>query len=359
MSRSMRDWLKYSSILVLIVVISGFHYGTSTDYLYLHEIYQRIYYIPILLAAFWYGPWGGVLAASLTSALYVYHIQAHWAHFPSYTLNQYAEIILYHVIAVIIGFLSQRERRQRERLEAASQELSRAYDQIQQTFDQLRQSDRLAALGQLSAGVAHEIRNPLGSIKGSIEILESEFPADHPKREFVDIIKEETSRLNNIVAAFLKFARPASPSMQLTSVGELIDSTLTLLKKEAEASRVNLEVHHASSLPAIRLDPDQIRQVLLNIVLNGIQAMPAGGRVEVRSSYRDSDRSVIIEVSDTGNGQPPEDLDQLFDPFYTTKPHGTGLGLSISYQLVHNHKGNLTVRRNDQGGLTFGISLPL
>ena len=361
MKRSLRDWLKYASILVLIVVISVFHYRTSVDvdHRYLHEIYQRVYYIPILLAAFWYGPLGGAIAALLTSALYVYHIRVHWAHLPNYAFNQYAEIILYHVIAVTIGFLSLRERRQRERLESATEELRGAYEQIQRTFEQLKQSDRLAALGQLSAGVAHEIRNPLGSIKGSIEILESEFPPDHPKREFVDIIKEETVRLNNIVAEFLTFARPAKPSMESVCLGDLIDSTLTLLRKEAEGAHVSLDVKHDTSVPPVHLDPDQIRQVLVNIVLNGIQAMPEGGKLEVRSSYQVQDNSVLIEVADTGNGAPHSDLDHLFDPFYTTKPHGTGLGLSISYQLVHNHQGSIAVRRNDGGGLTFGITLPV
>jgi len=357
--RSMRDWVKYSSILVLIVVISAFHYWTSVKYQYLHEIYQRVYYIPILLAAFWYGPLAGALAALLTSALYVYHIRAHWGHLPNYAFNQYAEIILYHVIAVTIGFLSSRERRQRERLQSTTEELRRAYEQIQQTFEQLKQADRLSALGQLSAGVAHEIRNPLGSIKGSIEILESEFPPDHPKREFVDIIKEETVRLNTIVAEFLKFARPAKPSMESVCVRDLIESTLTLLRKEAEGSHIGLEVQHDLSIPPVHLDPDQIRQVLVNIVLNGIQAMPEGGRLEVRSSYQSEDDSVLIEVSDTGNGQPTGDLDHLFDPFYTTKPHGTGLGLSISYQLVRNHRGSIAVRRNDEGGLTFAVTLPV
>jgi len=357
--KSQWDWLKYSSIVVLIAVNSALHYWTDVEYQYLHEIYQRIYYIPILLAAFWYGPLVGALAALLTSGLYVYHIREHWAHLPMYAFNQYAEIILYHVIGVTIGFLSSRERRQRERLEVATEELRQAYEQIQQTFEQLKQADRLAALGQLSAGVAHEIRNPLGSIKGSIEILESEFPRDHPKREFIDIIKEETVRLNTIVAEFLKFARPAKPSIQSVCLSELIDSTLTLLRKEAEGARISLEVHHDSSIPTVHLDPDQIRQVLLNIVLNGIQAMPEGGKLELTSFYQPQDNLVLIQVSDSGNGVPPGDLDHLFDPFYTTKPHGTGLGLSISYQLVRNHQGSLVVRRNDEGGLTFGITLPV
>ena len=353
------DRVKYAAILALILVISAFHYGTSTHYLYLHEIYQRIYYIPIVLAAFWYGPLGGLLAASLTSALYIYHIKTDWAHVPIYAVNQYAEVILYHVIAVIIGFLSLRERRQRERLEATTRELGRAYEQVQATFEQLKQSDRLAALGQLSAGVAHEVRNPLGSIKGSIEILEADFDKDHPKREFVDIIKEETARLNSIVSEFLRFARPPTPSADDVSLKEIIDSTALLLKPQAEEGGVTLSIRHDPSLPVMRLDRDQIRQVLLNVMLNGIQAMPGGGTLEVASFGAPEENSVMVEIADGGNGVPPADLDHIFDPFFTTKPHGTGLGLSISYQLVVNHGGRLSVQKNDRGGLTFRISLPV
>lgn len=348
MRRKAREALKHIVLLLLILVISVFHFATPTEYLYLHEIYQRCYYIPIILAAFWYGPLWGFLSAALTSVLYGIHIHRDWIYFPTYSFNQYAEIFLYNVIGLLIGFLSLRERRHREKLERTSGELSQAYQRLQSAFEQLKQSDRLAALGQLSAGIAHEIRNPLGSIKGSIEILETEIAPDNPKHEFVRIIKEETARLNSIVAEFLTFARPPKPAVEPASLNELISSTLILLQKAAEQSGVEIRRILDPHLPEVDVDRDQIRQVLLNIVLNGIQAMPEGGVLEVSSAADGG--MVTVEIADNGPGLEEKDLDRVFDPFFTTKPQGTGLGLSISYQLVQSHGGRISVRRNSGRG---------
>lgn len=353
-----KEAAKYLVIGLMIGGISAFHYTTSIDHRYLHEIYQRAYYIPILLAAYWFGPWKGLLFAFVTSMVYAYHIQRDWTHVPVYSFNQYAEIILYHLTALIIGFLALKDRRQREKLEAASQELTAAYEKLQDTFEQLRRADRLAALGELSAGIAHEIRNPLGSIKGSVEILENEIPPDHPKREFVRILKEETARLNSIIAQFLKFARPPRPSVEPTDIAALIDETLILVEKEAEQGAIDIRRNLDSSIPQIKVDQDQMRQVLLNLLLNGIQAMPEGGALQVRSFQ--SDGRLVIEVEDEGTGISKEiELDQIFDPFFTTKSQGTGLGLSISHQLIENHNGTLTAHRNRLKGLTLRVELPL
>lgn len=353
------DRLKVTLIAFLIVLVSALHFGTSTDLRYLHEIYQRVYYIPILLAAFWYGPLAGLGSAFLVSAIYVLHIRWDWHHVPVYTFNQYGEIVLYHGIALIIGLLSFRERRQREKLEATSRELSDAYARLQTTFEQLRRADRLAALGELSAGIAHEIRNPLASVKGSIEILEPEIPADHPKREFIEIIKEETGRLNKIVGEFLRFARPPEPSVEPASINGILETTLTLIQNETEKSGIRVHTDLDPDLPPLSLDPSQIRQVLLNVLINAIQAMPEGGRLEVSTQYRRSSGTVRIEVADTGCGADSSMLERIFDPFFSTKAEGTGLGLSISHQLVERHRGRIAALRNDAGGLTLRIDLPI
>jgi signal transduction histidine kinase len=351
------DALKYGLIATMILAISILHYETAIEHRYLHEIYQRIYYIPILLAAFWFGPWIGLLAAFFTSCIYIVHIERDWTSFPVYSFNQYAEIVLYHLIAVIIGVLSLRERRQRSRLEKTSKELSAAYERLRQTFERLRKSERLAALGELSAGIAHEIRNPLGSIKGSIEILEGELTEAHPKHEFIQIIKEEVARLNSLVAEFLKFARPPEPSIEKVSIHELIRSTLVLISQEAEKAAVEVQTSLDESVTPLSLDPDQIRQVLLNVFLNAIQSMPAGGRLQVTSLLEDAGERVILEIADSGEGV-SGDLERIFDPFFTTRPDGTGLGLAVSHQLVENHGGVISVRRNPEQGLTFRIELP-
>ncbi len=354
------EWLrsiKYGGILISILLISILHYETSTHYRYLHEIYQRIYYIPIILAAFAYGPLAGVVSSMLTSILYAYHIERDWSAFPLYSFNQYAEILIYNVIALVVGFLSRKEKVQRRQLEKTSAELTEAYDRLRKTFEQLKRADRMAALGQLSAGIAHEIRNPLGSIKGSIEILDPEIPPDHPKREFVTIIKEETARLNSIVTEFLKFARPLEPSVESVQINELIESTLVVFRKQAEYSKVEIRTRLDPRISTLQLDPNQIRQVLLNVVLNAAQAMKEGGQLTI-SSESGANGTLAIEISDTGPGVEDKDLERIFDPFFTTKPQGTGLGLSISHQLVANHGGTITARKNPDRGITVRIEIP-
>ena len=356
--RSGSDGWKISLIVILTLAISACHFLTSTEHRYLHEIYQRTYYIPILLAAFWYGPLIGLGAAFGASAIYWIHIRLDWMHAPIYSFNQYAEIILYHVVALIIGILAFRERTQRRRLEETSAELAKAYEKLRTTFEQLRRADRLAALGELSAGIAHEIRNPLGSIKGSIEILESEISANHPKHEFVEIIQEETARLNGLVGEFLQFARPPRPSMAPASLSDLVEGAASLVAQEAEQSGIRVSKRIDPTMPPVRVDPDQIRQVLLNILLNATQAMGTGGRLEILCRYEREAELAVVEISDTGPGVAPDQLEQIFDPFFTTKSNGTGLGLSISHQLVENHKGRIVARTNPDGGLTFRIELP-
>lgn len=356
--KSGNDRRKIFLIIFLALLVSAFHFFTPTEHRYLHEIYQRIYYIPILLAAFWYGPVAGVLAAFLVSVIYVVHIQMDWHHTPVYTFNQYAEILLYHVIALIIGLLSYRQKQQQERLEQTSRQLSEAYAKLQATFEQLRRADRLAALGELSAGIAHEIRNPLGSIKGSAEILEEEIPLNHPKREFLDIIKEESTRLNGIVNDVLRFARPPEPRIESTRLNELIEATLSLIQKEAAHSGISIRKELSPENPLLRIDPDQIRQVLLNVLLNATQAMAEGGTLEIKSELLMAPPRAEVRVSDSGPGVEESHLEQIFDPFFSTKPDGTGLGLSVSYQLIENHRGHLKASRSHLGGLAITIELP-
>lgn len=349
--------VRYLLIGLLIAGITAAHYGTSTDYYYLHQIYQRTYYIPILLAAFWYGPLGGLAAAALTSVFYSYHIVAHWGHSPAYSFNQFAEIFLYHFIGVLTGFLAQAERRQRQALEKTTAELQRAYQRIEESFEQMKQADRLAALGQLSAGIAHEIRNPLATLAGVIDILGAEVSAESPKAEFARIGQEEMARLDRIVSEFLAFARPPQPSFEQADLNEIIDSTLVLLNRHAAKAGVTIEPD-LGRLPRVTLDPGQVRQVLLNVIKNSIEAMPSGGRLQVRSSHQASEGTVTVSVTDNGEGIDPAIVDRLFDPFFTSKPGGTGLGLSISYQLVTRHGGTIRVVPNLKG-TTFEIRLPV
>ena len=349
--------LKVAVIVVFVSVITVLHFTTSTEHMYLHQIYQRSYYIPIILASFWFEIWGGLATAIGLTALYLVHIQRDWSHHPDYSFQQYAEIALYLVIAVLVGYLSQAQRRTRERLEYASSELKTAYQKLNETFDQLRHSDRLASLGQLSAGIAHEIRNPLGSIQGAVEILGQGLPAEDPKSEFDQIARKEVARLEKLTGEILQFSKPAPPKQLPTEWREIVDAACRLCADQANHQGVDIVTRVSTSEATILVDPQQVKQVLINILINAIQAQPEGGKITILS-YVEANESTI-SIQDSGRGIKPEQLHSIFDPFFTTKREGTGLGLSISYQLVKNNGGRIWATSEPGQGACFHVGFPV
>jgi signal transduction histidine kinase len=234
-------------------------------------------------------------------------------------------------------------------------------------YQQMKERDRLAALGEMAAGLAHEIRNPLAAIKGATQYLDPRrIPGDD--REFLEIIVEEVDRLNGVVTQFLDYARPLKSTMARGDVGDILQRTFKLLAPQIPA-RIELAIEVAPELPAVECDAEQLKQVFLNLALNSFQAMPDGGRLTViatrardeLSGWREPrmrDDRVEIRFRDTGPGVPPEARDHVFVPFYTTKEKGTGLGLAISQRIVKAHRGTLTVANPPGGGAEFTISLP-
>ena len=353
----MKNWQRVTLILVLITVTTILHYTTTTDVLYLHEIYQRVYYIPILLAAFWFGPLGGIAAATLAASYYVFHIRQDWAHLPDYSVNQYAEIVILYLVATIIGILSSRQKQEARMLLDTTGKLRKAYDQLRQTSQQLRRSERLAALGALTAGIAHEIRNPLASIKGAVDIIDRKNPDGIGGREFLEIIREEVQRLNATLTEFLRFGNPGDIQLEEVQINDLIQSTLKLLEGKLDSSRIDLETDLDASLPPINGDPSQLRQVLINLILNALEAMPEGGQLKLSTRQLGNER-VEIEVADTGHGISEEIASQVFDPFFTSKATGMGLGLSICHQLIQNHSGSIALQPSGERGLSVRVELP-
>jgi signal transduction histidine kinase len=242
-------------------------------------------------------------------------------------------------------------------VEETARKLSEVYAQLQSSFEQLRRADRLSALGELSAGLAHEIRNPLGSIEGALQILLRPSLAPETKEEFGQVAQKEVDRLKGLLTNFLDFARPQPPKRVSTQPVQLLQSVGKLAAETAKMSHTSVRIDAGDDVPAVLVDPEQMKQVLLNLVINAIQAMPSGGEVVLRS-VKNSD-SVILEVQDEGIGIPPEDLERVFNPFVTTRPDGTGLGLSIAYQIVSQHGGHIAARRNPGQGMTFTVTLPV
>ncbi|MFQ6043560.1 MAG: nitrogen regulation protein NR(II), partial [Candidatus Poribacteria bacterium] len=226
---------------------------------------------------------------------------------------------------------------------------------------QILRADKLATLGQLAAGIAHEIRNPLAGISGAAQILKDEIPKTDLHWEILDEIVEKIKTLENSISDFLRFARPAPLQLSPTDINEVVQSVLFLINKQREMQGVSIVTEYDDSLPIIMADAEQIQQVILNLALNALQAIDEkGGRVLFKTFQTSvPDPQIVVEISDTGVGIPPENLSRIFNPYFTTKGEGTGLGLSIAQRIVEEHGGSISVESEVGKGTTFRVSLSL
>jgi two-component system NtrC family sensor kinase len=249
------------------------------------------------------------------------------------------------------------------KVEASNKELESAYQMLKQRQEQLIQSEKMAALGQLSAGIAHEIRNPLTSIKIFIQSLEKEIDLDENQKEDFRIIMKEIDRINENITRFLNFARPEEPLFQAINATALVKDTVSLLAAKLKNSGIRLHISLPDEHPPVEGDPKQLGQVFLNLLLNAVEAMPQGGTLSISSSVRvnpDSRQEFLqLIIKDTGHGIPEKDRPYLFDPFFTTKAGGTGLGLSVVYSIIQKHNGRIEVESELGKGSSFILSLPI
>jgi two-component system, NtrC family, sensor histidine kinase HydH len=342
-------------VALLVLLVSIAHYVTPPTHLLLHNIYQRLYYIPLLLACAWFGLRGGLITAAACIILYSPHILLQWAHMRAYQANQIMELAMIGLVGVVAGVLSDRERALRKQAEATASERDRALVDLEKTVATLRRADRLATLGTLAAGMAHEIRNPLGAMGGALEILERDYPQGHANREFMDILNQEVVRLNRVVGKYLDYTSPQAPELQPIDPNAAVRAAVELLERLAARSGVRFECH-LDDLPPALADPVQVHQALVNLLLNAIQAMPTGGVAEVET--RCVSGAVELVVRDQGEGLPDGPVDRIFEPFFSTKAGGTGLGLAVARQIALSHSGDLTAENSSMGGARFCLRLP-
>jgi two-component system sensor histidine kinase HydH len=233
--------------------------------------------------------------------------------------------------------------------------------EIEALKEEVERARHLASLGRLAAGVAHEVRNPLSSLKGFAQLLRSRFRPGSDEERYADIMIEEVERLDRVVQELLDFAKPVTPDRKPSSLNAIVEEALGLVVDDAGYRRVSIERRLGEGLPRVLVDPFQIRQALLNIFLNAVEAMPDGGTLTVEtaaSSYPGKPQSVTVSVADTGHGMTKDEIERLFEPFYTTKPRGTGLGLTIVARLIEQNGGHITVTSERGGGSTFTVRLP-
>ncbi len=229
---------------------------------------------------------------------------------------------------------------------------------LRKTEAQLIRSEKLAALGQLAAGIAHEIRNPLTSINILIHSLRERLPSENSLQEDIKVIEEEIHRMNEIVDQFLRFAKPSSPFLEKTDVLSIFEETLQLLRPQIEKQRIVVEKEF-QALPMIQMDPEQMKQAMLNLLLNAIQAMPEGGQLTLKGQNSKEGQWIHLFIEDSGMGISLEDVDKLFDPFFSTKEGGIGLGLSITHRIIDQHHGKIEVESTPEKGTIFTVWLPI
>jgi two-component system sensor histidine kinase HydH len=230
--------------------------------------------------------------------------------------------------------------------------------EIKELEERVSRSERLAALGSLAAGVAHEIRNPLSSIKGFAQFFLKKNPPESTDHKYSEVMIQEVERLDRVISNLLDYAKPKEPVKEKTSFADIIHRCIALIKDDAKSKKVELAVEIGEGIPLVPVDRDQITQVLLNITLNGLDAMQHGGRLAIRCFTGGAGKSIIVEIEDSGHGIPSKELPRIFDPFYSTKKTGTGLGLAIAHRIVENHGGTLAVKSTGKSGTTFRIVLP-
>jgi len=353
--------VRLAILLLMVAGITALHYLTHTEHTQSHGIYRRLYYVPIVLGGIWFYLRGGVGIALLVSLLYAPHVLFQWGHLPAIHIEQYLEILIYNTIGLLTGFLAAREHAQRLKAEGAAEHLASSYaklkeqaDLILEIEDYLRRADRLTALGELSAGMAHEIRNPLGSIRGTAEILRDAFPPDDRYAEFTKILVSEVDRLNKVLEDFLRFARPEESEQKKFQPDQVLNEVLQLTQQQTSKKQISL-VWEETTLPAAVGDGSQFKQVFLNLILNALQALPAGGQLWIDAE--ESAEHILLYFIDNGPGIPEQDLNKIFNPFFTTKHDGTGLGLAITHRIVLNYCGQISAENRPEGGAKFTLRL--
>lgn len=365
--------------------------------------FYLLFYLLVALVAVQFEPWVGIATAGAAGGLYALATMAHGAESDWHHLV--ARVATFFLLAGSLGYLSQRERLARAKAEELNRSLrenqvrlERAYHELQATQNRLLQSERLATIGKMSAKVAHEVRNPLSSVSLNTELLGDELsllPDERraEARQLLRGIRSQIDVLSAVTEGYLRFARLPKPQPEVGALEPLITDLGEFVREELRARKVQLVVDLERELPILRVDAGQVRQALLNLIRNAADAMPDGGtvRIAARALAADSTdteaqrrggaetqpggsagvvaplrpcapaplRSVEVTVTDTGVGVPPEDLGQIFEPFFTRKEGGTGLGLAISREIALGHGGTLTCESAPGKGAIFRLTLPV
>ncbi len=327
--------------------------------------YWPVFFVPVTTAAIYFGPLGTLLWTSVTSAAYCSYLipalkefELDWKGGSQLLLR----ILFFYFVAMTVNRFVIEYRLQVRRYQMLSESLAEANRNLRQAQEEVRRAERLAALGQLSAGLAHEIRNPLGVIKGSSELLKEKLAgADALAQELSGYIYTEVNRVSALVSRFLDFARPSQLELRPEHITPLLEGCLKAAADQGASARVRVLREYASGLPPVMIDRELCEQVFTNLILNACEAMgEQGGELKIRINFAQTQPAaqVWVEIVDSGPGIPANIKEQIFNPFFTTKKTGVGLGLAIVSKIVDAHGGSVRLESTPGHGACFRVTLP-
>ena len=339
-------------IVAAIVMISVLHYVTAMHSVVLHEIFKRLYYVPIVVAAVVYGTRGGLATSIFASLLYLPHVILHWHGWSVLMVEQYGEITLFNIVAASTGALADRLRAERNRYRHAATELQDAYGRLKAQMEERLRVDRLVTVGRVASGMAHEIRNPLGGVLGCLEILEADFPRTHPKREFFTLARKEVRRLDGVVTEFLDFAQPVPPTSCAIDLNAVAESVARLARSSLEERSVTIRSQPSTTAVIAAGDAEQVQRAVLNVVLTGTSELGAT-HIDVAVVQNHGRPAIVMTVHGATRDLAIGDVFDPFPPLW----RGRGLALATARRLVENQHGVLNAERI-AGGLRFVLALP-
>jgi signal transduction histidine kinase len=356
-----------TSYIVLVKIALATLLIDHTGEVGINSSYYPIFYVPIVTAAEYFSPLGTLLWTALASAAYCSYLYPALQEY-EITPENYGllaiRIVFFFLAAMVVNRFVVENRRQTRRYQELAETLAETNRKLEQAQAEARRSERLAALGQMSAGLAHEIRNPLGVIKGSAEMLHQKLGESNPlASELAGYISSETNRLSALVTRFLDFARPLHAELTPTEITAVLDRALHSVAVTQKDGLVRVERQYEANLPLVPLDESLCEQAFVNLIQNAYDAMSSNGgrlRVTAAKANHGSRDGVEVRIEDTGPGIPAELREQIFNPFVTTKKTGVGLGLSIVSRIIDGHHGTIRIEggEKDPRGACFVVFFP-
>ena len=353
-----RPRVQFVVIIVLLAIITVVHNGLHLSSSPLVMIlFQKLYFVPVILAGFWSGSRGGLLTSLIAAFLYPHHGHLHMPDASMFSIGQSTDIVLLFVVGGMTGWL--RDILSRESLEhlRTAEERDQALKEAKKSFARAQRAEHLAALGEMAAGIAHEVRNPLTSMQGVVDILRRS-AGSNPQRvaAMIELLESDIAHLDEVTSHFLQFARLPEANKKRLNPTFICEHVAALMAQQLETMGLGLRQSCREETKGnIHADEDQIRQVLVNLLLNAGQFAESGSQVRLESFWEGG--CWCVRVVNRGDEIPAADRKRVFDPFYTTRAEGTGLGLAIAARIAEAHQGTLEVHC-DQGETSFVLKIP-